>query len=75
MKNEIVTNEWTRADVKKPLRGREVLVAFADGSKRTLVWNNYYWSDPKTKVRQMYHEGAEPKWWYMFEKFEIDGRH
>lgn len=74
MKNEVVTNEWTRADVKKPPKDREVLVAFADGTKRTLAWNLFYWKDPATGIRQMYAEGKEPKWWYMFEKFEIDGR-
>lgn len=74
MKDEILTNEWTRADVKKPPKDREVLVAFRDGVKMTLCWNGYYWCDPKTKIRQIYNEGAEPKWWYMFEKLEIDGR-
>jgi len=72
--NTIVTNEWIWAGTKKPPKGREVLVAFSDGSKMVLKWVGMYWSDPRTGIRQMFTPGHHPEWWYMFEKLEIDGR-
>lgn len=74
MKDEILTNEWIRADVKKPPKGREVLVAFRDGKKMTLCWAGYYWTEPRTWIRQMFTPDNRPEWWYMFEKLEVDGR-
>ena len=70
----ILTNTWMRAGRNCPPRDREVLVAFDDGTKMTLVWDGHYWCEPRTKIRQIYADGLEPKWWYMFEKLEVDGR-
>lgn len=70
----IVTNEWTWAGTRKPPKGREVLVAFSDGYKTVLTWTGNCWTDPVTRIRQMFTPEHYPEWWYMFEKLEIDGR-
>ena len=67
----LTTNEWI--EIKpgvKPWKGREVLVRMSDGTKRTLVFNGVYWTDPQTHIRQQYHErGIHPTHFYIYEKF------
>ena len=69
MFNTITTNEWTRAEDKKPFINRPVLVHFDDDTFGIARWNGYYWVG-QHNMRLM--RNVEVTHWYMFDKFNDD---
>lgn len=64
----IMTNEWTDAQLSKPIRGRNVLVHLANGDERVMKWNGMYWITPKdVRWDETVYERIVA--WYMYEKY------
>lgn len=72
MSNTIITNDWTRDDLKKPIIGRPCIVVCEKGGQYLAKWNGFYWVNVNTGLRTMAN-GLTPKHkviaWYMYEKY------
>ena len=64
--NTLITNEWIRADIYKPPRGRLVLCRFKDGHYNVCCHNGMYWVG---QYGSRLLTDDEPKYFYIFEKF------
>lgn len=68
----ITTNDWTDAESKKPIVGRNCIVVCENGNQYLAIWNGFYWINANSGLRNM-ENGLTTKSkiiaWYMYEKY------